>query len=128
MKYLRQTGVILVVTFVGEILKSFLPFPVPASIYGLVLMLGLLIGNVVKLEAVEETSDFLIEIMPIMFIPATVGLIEAWATLSAIWLKVCSIMVITTILVMVTTGRVTQYVRRHGMENAMENSDEGVEN
>ena len=43
MKYIRQLAIILAVTCVGEFLKSILPFPVPASIYGLVLMLLLLV-------------------------------------------------------------------------------------
>ena len=41
MKYIKQLAIILAVTAVGEILKYLLPLPVPASIYGLVLMLVL---------------------------------------------------------------------------------------
>ena len=68
MKYIYQLFIILVVTFVGELLHYFIPIPVPASIYGLIIMLILLCTKVVKLEHVERTSDFLIEIMPLMFI------------------------------------------------------------
>lgn len=64
MKYIYQLFIILVVTFVGELLHYFIPIPVPASIYGLIIMLILLCTKVVKLEHVERTSDFLIEIMP----------------------------------------------------------------
>ena len=39
MKYFRQFFIILAISFVGEILHMVLPLPVPASIYGLVLML-----------------------------------------------------------------------------------------
>ena len=65
MKYIYQLFIILVVTFVGELLHYFIPIPVPASIYGLIIMLILLCTKVVKLEHVERTSDFLIEIMPL---------------------------------------------------------------
>ena len=71
MKYIYQLFIILVVTFVGELLHYFIPIPVPASIYGLIIMLILLCTKVVKLEHVERTSDFLIEIMPLMFIPVS---------------------------------------------------------
>ena len=74
MKYIYQLFIILVVTFVGELLHYFIPIPVPASIYGLIIMLILLCTKVVKLEHVERTSDFLIEIMPLMFIPGGVRL------------------------------------------------------
>ena len=77
MKYIYQLFIILVVTFVGELLHYFIPIPVPASIYGLIIMLILLCTKVVKLEHVERTSDFLIEIMPLMFIPGGVGLVTA---------------------------------------------------
>ena len=70
MKYLRQFGIILAVTCVGEIMKYFIPLPIPGSIYGLILMFVLLLTKVIKVEHVKETGEFLIEIMPLMFIPA----------------------------------------------------------
>ena len=42
MKYIRQFVIILFISFIGEALKYVLPLPIPASIYGLVLMFVLL--------------------------------------------------------------------------------------
>ena len=42
MKYMKQLCIIMAVAFAGEVLKALLPIPIPASIYGLVLMLLLL--------------------------------------------------------------------------------------
>ena len=81
MKYLRQFCIILLVSALGEGLHILLPLPVPASVYGLVLMLGALASGILKLEQVEEAADFLVEIMPVMFVPAGVGLLEAWGDL-----------------------------------------------
>ena len=83
MKYLRQFGIILAVTCVGEIMKYFIPLPIPGSIYGLILMFVLLLLRVIKVEHVKETGEFLIEIMPLMFIPAGVGLITSWEQLQS---------------------------------------------
>ena len=45
MKLLKQFLIILAISFVGEILKYLLPLPVPASIYGMVILfIGLLTG------------------------------------------------------------------------------------
>ena len=77
MKYLRQFGIILAVTCAGEIMKYFIPLPIPGSIYGLILMFVLLLAKVIKVEHVKETGEFLIEIMPLMFIPAGVGLVTS---------------------------------------------------
>ena len=62
------------------------------------------------LEYVKETADFLIEIMPVMFIPAAVGLLESWSSLAPVWVPIAVITGITTVLVMVVTGQVTQYL------------------
>ena len=62
MKYLRQFCIILLVSALGEGLHILLPLPVPASVYGLVLMLGALASGILKLEQVEEAADFLVEI------------------------------------------------------------------
>lgn len=89
---------------------------VPASIYGLVLMLLALVTGIVKIEQVKDTAVFLIEIMPVMFIPAAVGLLDSWSVLRPTIVPVIVITVLTTIIVMVVTGRVTQNVIRKGRE------------
>ena len=78
MKYLKQFLIILVISFIGEVLKALLPLPVPASIYGMVILFVCLVTGVIRLDAVKETGRFLIEIMPVMFIPAGVGLMSWW--------------------------------------------------
>lgn len=112
MKYARQFGIILVITFLGEILKSVIPLPVPASIYGLILMLFALKTKIIALESVKGAADFLIEIMPVMFIPAAVELIDAWNVLQPILAQVAVITVVSTVVVMAVSGRMTQAVIR----------------
>lgn len=73
MKILRQFGLILAITFAGEVLKALLPLPIPASIYGMVIMLVGLVSGLLRLEDVQDVGDFLIEIMPILFVPAGSG-------------------------------------------------------
>lgn len=114
MKYIRQLLLILLVTFVGEVLKYLIPLPIPASIYGLLLLLAALLTGVIRLEAVKDTAKFLIEIMPLMFIPAAVGLLDSWAALSDIFLEVIVITVVSTVLVMGISGMVTQFIIRRG--------------
>lgn len=110
MKFFKQFGWIMFVTCLGEILKYLLPFPIPASIYGLVLMMLFLMTGFIKLDRVYQVGTFLIEIMALMFIPAAVGIIESWAQLQRIILPVSIITVITTVMVMVVSGKVTQFI------------------
>lgn len=108
MKFLKQFSIILFISFLGEILHTLIPLPMPASVYGLVLMLAALVTGILKLGQVRETAAFLIEIMPVMFIPAGVGLMESWSSLQPVWLPVILTTILTTVLVMAVTGKVTQ--------------------
>ena len=125
MKLLFQFGVILAVTFVGELLYALLPLPIPASIYGLIVMLICLGTKVVKLSQVKIAADFLIDIMPPMFIPAAVGLIVVWGDLKEILIPVVVITCLSTVIVMVCTGKVTQTLIRRKQKTG-EMKDERV--
>lgn len=103
---------ILAISFIGEILKYFLPLPIPASIYGMmILFIGLLTG-IIPLEAVKDVGKFLIEIMPVMFIPAGVGLMSSWVNLKPVLLPVSIITVVSIVTVMIATGRTSQWIIR----------------
>ena len=125
MKLLYQFGVILAVTFVGELLYALLPLPIPASIYGLIVMLICLGTKVVKLSQVKIAADFLIDIMQPMFIPAAVGLIVVWGDLKEILIPVVVITCLSTVIVMVCTGKVTQTLIRRKQKTG-EMKDERV--
>ena len=120
MKYMKQFCLIMFISFLGEVLHHYLPLPIPASIYGLVILFAGLMTGVVKLSHVEETGRFLIEIMPLMFIPAAVGLLESWGILAPIWIPIIGITLITTVIVMILSGKITQFVIR--LENREEKS------
>lgn len=110
MKYMRQFGIILGVTCAGELLKYFLPLPIPGSIYGLLLMFVLLLAKVIKVEQVKDVGEFLIEIMPLMFIPAGVGLMASWGELQGFLIPLLVITVSTTFIVIFVTGKVTDFM------------------
>jgi holin-like protein len=112
MKYLKQLTIIFVISFIGEILKTVLPFPVPASIYGMVILFVCLVTGVIKLDQVRETGKLLIEIMPAMFIPAGVELMVSWGVLKPMLIPVSVITVVSLLTVFAVTGRVSQFVIR----------------
>ena len=114
----KEFGIILIVSLVGELLNYFLPLPVPASIYGLVLMFLCLMLGVIKLSDVHDTACFLIEIMPIMFIPPAVGLMASWDVIQANLVAYLIIAAVTTIVVMAVSGLVTQEVLKKGKKGA----------
>jgi len=110
--------IILLLSFLGEVLKMFIPLPIPASVYGLVLMLLCLVTGILKTSQVKEAAFFMIEIMPVMFIPAAAGLIDSWKVLQPLLLPILVITVVITVFVMVITGKVAQMIaQKRGIKN-----------
>jgi len=117
MKYVIQFLIIAAFAFVGELLHWFIPLPIPASIYGIVLLFIALELKWVKVSDIREVSSFLIAVMPIMFIPAAAGLMESWgAVRSSVW-EYALITIVSTFVVMGVSGAVTQFVIRRGKKN-----------
>ena len=106
MKYIKQSVVILGITWVGEWMSETLPLPVPAGVYGLFLMLILFCTGVLRVEQVEEAGNFLLDIMPVLFVPAAVGLMESYEQIQRVLAPMMVICVVSTIVVMVVTGKV----------------------
>jgi len=112
LQYIKQFMIISLIAFIGELLSFLIPLPIPASIYGIVILLALLISGKLKVESVKDVSSFLIATMPIMFIPATVGLMDSFSLLSGSLVAYVIILVVSTVAVMVVSGRVTQHIIR----------------
>lgn len=110
MNYLFQFLRILLFCLLGELLHFFVPLPIPASIYGLVLLLLALKTGIVKLEQVKQTGSFLTGIFPLLFIPGAVGVMELWDILGRLWLPILIALIPVTILVFAASGWVTQWI------------------
>ena len=105
--YLFQFARILAFCFLGEVCHAVLPLPVPASVYGLVLLLLALNFRLIRLEDVKEVGVFLTGIFPLLFVPAAAGVMELWAEMGEMLLPIIAIIPVT-VLVMVTAGKTTQ--------------------
>lgn len=109
-KYVRQICIIFGITMAGELLNTLLPLPIPAGVYGLFLLLVGLCSGLLKLEHVEETGNFLLDTMPIMFVPVIVGLMEKYEILKAVAVPVIVISAASTVIVMAVTGKITEWL------------------
>ena len=109
MRYVKQIGIIMGITLAGEVLNHVVPLPVPAGVYGLFIMLAALMCGAVKLES---------DTMTMMFIPATVGIVECIGEVKAVLVPFLIIIGISTLLVMAVTGCMAQWVmgRKHNGE------------
>ena len=99
---------IMVFCFANELCYTFLPLPIPASVYGLLLLLAALRLGIVKLEQVKEVGLFLTGIFPLLFVPAAAGIMELWAEMGQLLLPILIAILPVTVLVMAAAGRTTQ--------------------
>lgn len=124
MKYIKQLLIIFLISFIGELLKYFIPLPIPGSIYGMILMFILLCIGVIKLDHIKEVSKFLIDIMPMLFIPSAVGIIAQADKLKSIWFQIIIITIATTVITMVVTGLMSQLIIQAKKRKKADEKDE----
>ena len=110
MKYIKQVLIILLFTLLGEVLARVIPFPIPAAIYGIVLMLIALGSGLLKTSQVKETSGFLISIMPVLYVPVCVRILEYWGVISSNLVAILTVTIVSTYLVFAVSGLVTQWL------------------
>ena len=118
MKYVKQCMILAAICFVGEVIHNFVPLPIPASIYGFILLFILLETGVLKTESIKEVSSFLLDVMIIMFIPAGVGLMEYWGSIKSIWWQLLVVIAVVSVIVFGVSGLVTQAVSRADLRRA----------
>lgn len=124
MKYIKQMAIILLVSLAGEAMEYFIPLPVPASVYGLVLMFLLLVTKIVKLSDVEDVADCMLSIMPFFFVAPTVGLMTSFELIKGSVLMLVLMCFLSTLVTVAVTGLVAQAVirirkkHREGRKNA----------
>ena len=128
MKYLLQFLIIVAISFLGELLHYFISLPIPASIYGIILLFAALQMGWLKVRQIREVSTWLIAIMPALFIPSAVGLVKSWDILSQSLVKYSVITFVSTLVVMGLTGLATQYaIRQSKNKEAKEAGENGSE-
>ncbi len=116
MKYIKQLSIILSITFIAEVLKFILPFPIPTSIYGMLILFTLLCLKIVKPEHIENVAFFLITCMGIMFVPAGVGIVKSYNLLLPLLPALVLSVVLVTIIVMIVSGKVTDLLVKKEMK------------
>ncbi len=116
MKYLYQAGIIFLFTFLGEVLTRMIPFPIPAAIWGLLLLFFALCAKLVRIEQIRECSGFLVALLPVLFVAPTVNLMEQVQSLLGSLPVVILILVVSTFLTFLVSGRVTQRLRSQKKE------------
>ena len=106
--YLKQSAWIFGFSLLGEALNRLIPLPIPAAVYGLVLLFAALCLKIVKVEQIDKVSAFLLTILPVLFVSPAVNLLESWGILAPHVLSISLLVLSSTVLVFVIAGVISQ--------------------
>ena len=112
MKYLRQILLIILFSFLGELLHALIPWPVPASIYGMALLFAALWFGILRIEQVKASGSFLVSILSVLFVAPLVNLLDCWALIREHLLSIGLMVFVSTVLCFAVSGLVTQRLVR----------------
>lgn len=112
MKYFRQIMIILFALFLGMLLEKVVQLPIPGVVMGLVILFLFLFFGLVKVEMIEESSQFLLSHMALFFLPAGVGLMVSMEELKGSLLPFLLIILISTAVVWVVTAFTIKLFRK----------------
>lgn len=103
MKYLKQFAILLACLFIGSIIKSLVPLPIPETIYGMVILFLIFIFKLLKPDDIRITANAILDNMAILFVPAGVGIIEHIDLLKENIVAIFIITFLTAIIAMIIT-------------------------
>lgn len=110
MKYIFQFMIIALFTFLGELLNHFIPLPIPAAVYGLVLLFLALWSGIIKLWQVEDMGNIMISVMAVLFVSPAVNLMDCWSLIQPHLVSLFIMLVVTTILTFGAAAKITEFI------------------
>lgn len=112
LKLLREIGIIFSIFLFSEFLNKATGIPIPSSIIGMMILLACLVIGIIKIEMIENISNFLLGHLTFLFVPAGVGVMKNFNLIKDEWVYMLIVLIISTILVMGVTGSTVQFLKR----------------
>lgn len=112
MTYLPQFLIIMTVSLLGELLQRLIPLPIPASVYGIVLLFGALCCKIVKVDQVKKAGNFLVSLLPLLFVSPVASLLDSWPVVKDALVPLLGLTVVSTLLTFLISGKTAQWFLR----------------
>ena len=112
MNYLKEFTILCTCLLVGVITKTFINFPIPEAVYGMLYLFLALKFKIIKIKDVEGTSNGILQNLALLFVPVGVGIMKSYDIIQGKVLLLIVIVLIGTILTMAFTGLVVQFLQR----------------
>ncbi|KOA19101.1 antiholin-like protein LrgA [Clostridium homopropionicum DSM 5847] len=114
MKLLGQITIVFGIYFLGELISKTFHLPIPGNVLGMVILLACLYKGIIKVDKIQEISNFLLDNLTFLFLPGGVALISILSILKENLLPIVIICVVSTVIILVSTGAIVQFLIRRG--------------
>ena len=113
---IAQIAILWVFYYIGVLIVEWTNIFIPPSIIGLVLLWALLMLNIINVKLIQDGASFLIAFLTLFFIPSTVGVVEYPELLTVSGLLLVLAVFVSTVMVIILTGKVSQFIERKEQE------------
>ncbi|MEY9971040.1 holin-like protein [Lysinibacillus sp. RC46] len=107
-----QIGILNIFYYMGVGIVALLHVPLPGSVIGLLLLALSLNFKIIKVEYIQDGAGFLIGVLTLFFIPATVGVIDYPELFSTTGLLIMLAVIASTLISIYVTGLLSQMVEK----------------
>ncbi|MFF2177125.1 CidA/LrgA family protein [Lysinibacillus sp. NPDC058147] len=107
-----QIGILNIFYYMGVGIVALLHIPLPGSVIGLLLLALALNFKIIKVEYIQDGAGFLIGVLTLFFIPATVGVIDYPELFSTTGLLIMLAVIASTLISIYITGILSQMVEK----------------
>lgn len=108
-KHLFSLALFLVIQVIGEAISCAIPLSLPGNLIGLLMLFLLLYFKIVKLEWVEESANFLLNNLVLLFLPLTVSVFFMGDLIASELVPILGSMVFSTLIIMVVTAKAVEW-------------------
>ncbi len=110
-------------SYIGDWISLLLKLPIPGSIVGLLLLFICLYFKIVPEKYIKDGAGFILVILPLFFIPATVGIIQFPNLLSGQGAILIGIVMVSTFMTLIVSGYSSQIVEKKMMERVKQTNE-----
>ena len=112
MKILKELLLIFAVYLASQMIEALLPFPIPANVIGIILMLALLGFKLIPVSVVREAGDFLMAHITLMLIPVNVKVMNYFDLILSNIVPFLIIGIITTVVTYVSVAWTVRFTQK----------------
>lgn len=116
-KLFKELSLLFLYSIVGEGVRLFFQLPVPGSIIGILLLFLSFQSKLLKPSAIEDTANFLLNHLTILFVPAGVGLMQYYGAIKYTWPILLGTVVVCSLLSLVAVGKTAELVEKFSMKS-----------